>query len=111
GRVGRGQLRPPPRQARYHRLGADQWLARRDRHPREDPAPRRARPLLHRELVGAVRPPHPGEDAARSGQDRERLLMPATPATSVAGPLLATQSLRAPLLCLMRFSAPFVFID
>ena len=45
--------------------------------PREDPAPRRARPLLHRELVGAVRPLHPGEDAARARQDRERLLMAA----------------------------------
>ena len=42
---------------------------------REDPAPRRARSLLHRELVGAVRPLHPGDDAVRAAQDRERLLM------------------------------------
>ena len=74
-RGGRRLFRPPPRQARHHRLGADQRLARRDRHAREDPAPRRARPLLHRELVGAVRPLHPGADAARAAQDRERLLM------------------------------------
>jgi len=50
-----GYFAPPPRQAGHHRLGADQWLARRDRHRRQDPAPRRARPLLHRELVGAAR--------------------------------------------------------
>ncbi len=36
-RGGRRLFRPPPRQARHHRLGADQWLARRDRYPREDP--------------------------------------------------------------------------
>ena len=45
--------------------------------PGEDPAARRARPLLHRELVGAVRPLHPGHDAVRAAQDRERLLMAA----------------------------------
>ena len=43
--------------------------------PGEDPAPRRARPLLHRELVGAVRPLHPGDDAVRAAEDRERVLM------------------------------------
>ena len=53
----------------HHRLGAGQWLARRNRHQREDPAARRARPLLHRELVGAVRPLHPGENAFRACQD------------------------------------------
>ena len=78
-RRGGGRLfRPPSRQARHHRLGPGQRLARRDRHPREDPAPRRARPLLHRELVGAVRPLHPGDDPARA---RPR---PRTP-TDVAG--------------------------
>ena len=40
----RGRLfRPPPGQARRHRLGADQWLARRDRYRREDQAS--ARPM------------------------------------------------------------------
>ncbi|HKA80720.1 MAG TPA: O-antigen ligase family protein [Xanthobacteraceae bacterium] len=37
--------------------------------------------------------------------------MPATPATSVAGPLLATESLRGALLWLMGFSGAFVFIE
>ena len=75
-RRGRGRLfRPPSGQARDHRLGAGQRLARRDRHPGEDPAPRRARPLLHRELVGAVRPLHPGQDAVCGVQRPERLLM------------------------------------
>ena len=36
-RGGRRLFRPPPGEARHHRLGADQWLARRDRHRREDP--------------------------------------------------------------------------
>ena len=67
-RGGRRLFRAPPRQARHHRLGADQRLARRNRHRREDPAPRRARPLLHRELVGAVRPLHPGDDAVRAAK-------------------------------------------
>ena len=35
-------FRAPPREARHHRLGADQWLARRNRHRRENPGPRRA---------------------------------------------------------------------
>ena len=30
--TGRRLFRPPPRQARRHRLGPDQWLARRDGH-------------------------------------------------------------------------------
>ena len=42
---------------------------------REDQAARRARPLLHRELVAAARPLHPGEDAAGAAEVRERLLM------------------------------------
>ena len=41
---------------------------------RKDPAPRRARPLLHRELVGAVRPLHPPDDADPPAQAGERLL-------------------------------------
>ena len=68
-------LRPPPRQARHHRLGADQRLARRGRHRREDPEARRIRSLLHRELVGAVRPLHSAQDAAGADdEERERLL-------------------------------------
>ena len=46
---------------------------------------RRARPLLHRELVGAVRPLHPGDDAVRAAQDRERLLMIASHPRASAG--------------------------
>jgi lipopolysaccharide/colanic/teichoic acid biosynthesis glycosyltransferase len=38
-RCGRGLFRPPQGQARHHRLGPDQWLARRDRH--EDKIQRR----------------------------------------------------------------------
>ena len=54
-RVGRRRLfRPTPGQARHHRLGPDQRLARRDRHAREAAGARRTRPLLHRELVGAL---------------------------------------------------------
>ena len=49
------------------------WRGETD-NAREDPAPRRARPLLHRELVGAVRSLHPGDDAVRAAQDRERVL-------------------------------------
>ena len=56
-------FRAPPRQARHHRLGADQRLARRGRHRRENPEARRVRSLLHRELVGAVRPLHSAQDA------------------------------------------------
>ncbi len=73
-RGGRRLLRAPPRQAGNHRLGADQRLARRDRHAGEDPAPRRVRPLLHRELVGAARPVHSPAHAARARPDRERVL-------------------------------------
>ena len=42
--------------------------------PGEDPEAGRARPLLHRELVGVPRPLHPAQDAVRAAQDRERLL-------------------------------------
>ena len=67
-------FRPPPRPARPDRLGADQRLARRARHAGEAPAPRRARSLLHRELVAAVRPLHPPAHAVRADEVRERLL-------------------------------------
>ncbi len=102
-RSGRRLFRPPSRQARHHRLGADQRLARRDRHARENPAPRRARSLLHRELVGAVRPLHPGQDAVRAAQDRERLLM-ATAAAPAFAPAAVPRQLgpalhRAPSGC------------
>ncbi len=40
----------------------------------EDPAARRARPLLHRELVGDLRPLHPADDPVRPAQGRQRLL-------------------------------------
>ncbi len=76
---GRRLFRPPQGQARHHRLGAGQRLARRDRHQREDPAPRRARPLLHRELVGVLRPLHPGHDAVRAAEERQRVLSGAAP--------------------------------
>ncbi len=52
----------------------------------EDPEARRARPLLHRQLVGAVRPLHPPQDADRAAARRERLLSPA-PMTTLALPL------------------------
>ena len=67
-------LRAPQGQAGHHRLGADQRLARRDRHAGEDPEARRARPLLHRQLVGVPRPLHPPQDAVRAAAQRERLL-------------------------------------
>ena len=60
----------------HHRLGADQRLARRDSIRRRRSEPRRARPLLHRELVAAVRPLHPAADAVRAAALRERLLRP-----------------------------------
>ena len=46
---------------------------------RKDPAPRRARPLLHRELVGVLRPLHPGHDAVRAAEERQRVLSGAAP--------------------------------
>ena len=119
-RGGRRLLRPPSRQARHHRLGADQRLARRDRHAREDPAPRRARPLLHRELVGAVRPLHPGEDAVRAAQDRERLLMIARSSAPAFEPAasrrrawlaISTERLRCALLWLTGACGAIVFIE
>src|SRR6202158_1109430 len=89
-------------------------LARGDGYPRENSAPRRTRSLLHRELVGAARPLHSGEDAAGARQDRKRLLMSTIAATSGyprAGRRLATESLRGALLWLIGFSGAFVFIE
>ena len=73
---GRRRLfRPPQGQAGHDRLGADQRLARRDRHDRQDHAAREPRPLLHRELVDPARPLHRADDAGLAGlQERERLL-------------------------------------
>ena len=74
-RGGRRIFRPSSRQTRHHRLGADQRLARRSRQRRENPEARRARSLLHRELVGAVRFLHSAQDAAGADdEERERLL-------------------------------------
>ena len=70
-RGGRRLFRASPRQARHHRLGADQRLARRGRQRRENPEARRVRSLLHRELVGAVRPLHPSQDAAGADDENE----------------------------------------
>ncbi len=55
-------FRAPPRQARHHRLGPDQRLAWRGGQRREDTEARRIRSLLHRELVGVLRPLHPLQD-------------------------------------------------
>jgi hypothetical protein len=99
--------------SRHHRLGADQRLARRDRHRREDPAPRRARPLLHRELVGAVRPLHPGDDAvSRSPRPRTRTDDDAA-AQHEARRAAASRSetLRGLLLGSPGFAGAFVFIE
>jgi hypothetical protein len=111
-RRGGGRLfRPPSREARHHRVGADQRLARRDRHAGKDPAPGRARSLLHRELVRAVRSFHPGEDTVRAGQDRERVPMSVAISASVTGPRLAAESLRGALLWLVGFAGAFVFVE
>ena len=73
-RGGRRLFRAPPRQAGRHRLGADQRLARRDRHRREDQDAHRVRPLLHRELVAVVRPEDHAADAVPSAQHGKRVL-------------------------------------
>ena len=89
---------------------------------REDQAARRARPLLHRELVAAVRPLHPGEDAARAAQVRERLLMiaraaappfdaAAMAARAAPGLRISTERLRCLLLWLTGASGAIVFIE
>src|SRR5262249_34441567 len=110
-RGGRRLFRPPPGQARHHRLGPGQRLARRDRHARKDPAPRRARPLLHRELVSAVRPLHHGHDAGGAGAQRERLLMSAV--HTVHAPRLAAsvETLRGALLWLTGLFGALVFME
>src|SRR5262249_18273089 len=110
----------------------------RDRHRGEDPAARRARPLLHRELVGVVRPLRSGKDTSGAGQVRERLLMAmtahvpakwtpvrrqglaplkmtATQPIADAGPStgkrLSAEKLRSVLLWLMGFAGAFVFVE
>ena len=54
--------------------GAGQRLARRDRHRGEDPASRRVRPLLHRELVGVLRLLHRRDDPLRAVEVGKRVL-------------------------------------
>src|SRR5690606_5080856 len=72
---GRGRLfRPPPRQARRHRLGADQWLARRDRQRHQDPHAHRLRSRLYRELVAVAGPEDPVPDPDPPARSGERLL-------------------------------------
>ena len=63
-------FRAPPRKAGDHRLGADQRLARRNRHRREDSETRRVRPLLHRKLVRAFRSLHSAQDAAGANDQK-----------------------------------------
>ncbi len=83
---------------------------------REDPAARRARPLLHRELVGAVRPLHPG------ARRRSRWPRPRTPTDDRPPPrqhgARGQRAAASPrnrcarvLLWLMAFSGAFVFIE
>ncbi len=67
-------LRAPSREARRHRLGADQRLARRDRHAGQDPPANRMRSPLHRELVGVVRPEDPVADAVQADESGECIL-------------------------------------
>ena len=62
---------------------------------REDQAARRARPLLHRELVAAVRSHDPGEDAAGAAQIRKRLLMIARPPSRRHRPASLVRRFRA----------------
>ena len=73
-RSGRRLFRAAPRETGDHRLGADQRLARRNRQPRKNPAARRARSLLHRELVDPVRPLHRAANAVRADPRREALI-------------------------------------
>jgi hypothetical protein len=52
-------LRPPPqRAARHYGLGPGERVPGRDRYRGQDARPGRARPVLHRQLVIAPRPPH-----------------------------------------------------
>src|SRR5262249_48235505 len=94
-RRGRRLFRPPSRQARHHRLGADPRLARRNRQSRSDPAPRRARSLLHRKLVAPARRLHPGDDTARVVENRQSLLM-AIAAHGLHRPVAAPAPVHAP---------------
>src|SRR5205085_3699790 len=72
----------------------------------------------HRELVGAVRSLHPGDDADRARPDRKRLLMATAAAawpieTAADEPRLErrVERLRGALLWLTGFSGAFVFIE
>ena len=93
-RSGRRLFRPPPGQARRHRLGADQWLARRDGHRREDPDAHRVRPLLHRELVAVVRSQDPAADAVPAAQHGKRVL------SAIAASAAARRAVNAKLIAL-----------
>ena len=63
-RRGRRLLRPPQGQARHHRLGADQRLARRDRHARRRPSKRVEHDLYYIDNWSVLlRPLHPPQDA------------------------------------------------
>jgi hypothetical protein len=74
-RPGRRRLfRPPQGEARHHRLGAGERLARRNGYERKDPASGRVRSLLHRELVRVLRLLHRRDHALRSPEIRKRVL-------------------------------------
>ena len=73
-RAGARLFRPPQGQARHHRLGPGQRLSRRDRHGREDQGARRARRLLRRELVAALRHAHPADDGLRRALPEDGVL-------------------------------------
>src|SRR6202021_361095 len=80
----------------------------------EDPAPRRARPLLHRELVGAARPLHPGAHADRGHQHQERLLMSqfgAADGRVLPAPERPAGALRGIVLWAMGFAGGLGFIE
>jgi hypothetical protein len=53
------------RQARHHRLGPGQWVARRGRYARKGARPGRARSLLRRALVPLARSEDPPEDGGK----------------------------------------------
>ena len=62
--------RAPSGEARHHRLGSGQWLARRYGYLRKNHQARRARSLLHRELLTLARHQDPRDDLARLHQGR-----------------------------------------
>src|SRR6185312_3022959 len=102
-RGGRRLFRPAPGQARRHRLGADQRLARRDGHQREDPQAHRIRSLLHRKLVASVRPEDPVPDAGAPAQHGKRVL-------SVAAHELPPAAINAKLIAMISSGAIFIGI-